>query len=1509
MNELVQKYLEMIIFKNIQEENLLFHESICYCIDTLIQSHFNLISSLIPFLFTHLFSIYSLYDPNQCSISIPHSIVFNTCTSILSSILNQLKASNHFHTIFQILSEHIHGYLSCHMNSVRKTIYNHIIPFFFNQQYYVYIPTYLVIQNDFIHTIFTLYESNDIEIKQNALELLSILLDHSLDLYKQQSIQELIRNAIIHKDTVIAKYAFQCLKQILNLYFIHFNDYIIDTSIKDIQPYKKYYQQQWNLFISIYETLEEFASHLIKSVWNTVKYLQYITPLKDIQDISTVINQQTFFILNSEWIEILYKKGFLSRNPQISLLVLQDLLSLNLKTSIFIPSTSFMLYTFIPFLSNAAFYRGNDFGLGYEITSFFLHYIDCLPKDKQPEFIQQLFVQIITVINTPLALRFLFAIFIPSFYPSSLSIDMNMMKFEGNNEINNRIQSWNNNNHLINNNLVNHNKSNSSYINNITNNSNNRICSLEIPAIHIFDLHTLLTIPTFFSNTLFKSLSTSGHQDIYKGLLLTILKYTHSINTNELIDYIRVLNGFPMSLLSEYKTELIDWMNKILPPSDSLHTLLYNEFYNYIHTENSIEQLSKYLILLLILYPSYYQDFINEFIIKSLHSIFSSSSSSSSSSSNTTITTTTMNNNNKNISPFLINVLYLYATLLSFSNQMNLTIDSMNVNLYNISYSLYSYFIEHFESFINTDISQQFMTIFELFNTFNHDYIYISKDLIYKLLTRVWNILSNPIDGTKIHIPNLFHSLYLCIYNLSLSPIEDKTIQSIIQSIFTFVIHEQDLFKRNIIKNIPNGWNNNQYINSIQTDRWKIIDIILSSSFSIQDHLSIELSYIQSLYDLFMNSYDTLGIEYTLSLLNVLYHVIPLLILNNNQLNLDLSVFFTALEHVYKCMTPSYINISKYISIILQPELFKVIPNQSFLSLIHVLYAHATTGSYKECYTFTIYLIHCLHIHPEIAIYYIDILSELLLYTEVDETAHKIIIDAEECIRMVLLMWIDSLDYIDIQSNQQVYLFIKELILLLLKMNLKDEWNSRFVKDGELNYKKIKCWQALCLLSKYIDINMMSDINIYIWKCIDLQNLLDVRKYVEMFTYIIVSKFPEETISKYILPRLSEVNLANQILTSYILVCGCVIIRRKLLYNDKIMNNSFENDPIYKYIEPLCISIYPYITSTEGLLRTTAQYILYMLLDTILFQEYHAKKSIPEPCSINDKDIYLYSIYYILRQNKRLISMRDRCHKWFIDMEDIHIYNYKDILSYINILNKEGLVEVYMEQIKKEIDELYLEWYEEDKGERKINKIEQHIDIYQENTNEDMLSTFQKKILPWETHEKHGENAKQELIVIASYVDKVPNLGGLARTCEIYQASKLIINDKKIMNDPIFINTSVTANQWVDIEEVKQNDVYNYIIELKKNGYTIVALEQTISSISLESYHFPPRVALVLGREKEGVPQEILKVVDDCVEIPQLGIIRSLNVHVSASILIWEYISLQFIILFYISILYYSIII
>lgn len=187
---------------------------------------------------------------------------------------------------------------------------------------------------------------------------------------------------------------------------------------------------------------------------------------------------------------------------------------------------------------------------------------------------------------------------------------------------------------------------------------------------------------------------------------------------------------------------------------------------------------------------------------------------------------------------------------------------------------------------------------------------------------------------------------------------------------------------------------------------------------------------------------------------------------------------------------------------------------------------------------------------------------------------------------------------------------------------------------------------------------------------------------------------------------------------------------------------------------------------------------------------------------------------------------------------------------------------------------------------------------------------FQKKLSPSETlydrlfeeetlkvRSLLEENAqkktnRQSLIVFASLVSKTPNIAGLSRTCEIFQASKLVLSDLKVLKDKHFKTISVSAENWIPFEECSRNDeegMVSYLTNLKDLGYSLIALEQTSNSHSLETFTFPEKCVIVLGTEKEGIPARILGIMDFCVEIPQLGIIRSLNVHVSASLCIWEY--------------------
>jgi tRNA G18 (ribose-2'-O)-methylase SpoU len=179
----------------------------------------------------------------------------------------------------------------------------------------------------------------------------------------------------------------------------------------------------------------------------------------------------------------------------------------------------------------------------------------------------------------------------------------------------------------------------------------------------------------------------------------------------------------------------------------------------------------------------------------------------------------------------------------------------------------------------------------------------------------------------------------------------------------------------------------------------------------------------------------------------------------------------------------------------------------------------------------------------------------------------------------------------------------------------------------------------------------------------------------------------------------------------------------------------------------------------------------------------------------------------------------------------------------------------------------------------------------------------QKKITPWnvtgplledqdsfeQLRQRPLERRVGDLVVVASLIDRAPNLGGLCRTCEIFGASRLVLGSKNVVAEKDFKSVSVSSEKWVDIEEVMLKDLEMYLSSMKREGFTIVGVEQTAQSKKLVDFQFPRSTVLVLGNEKSGIPVEVIQLLDECVEIRQHGIIRSLNVHVSGALLIWEY--------------------
>ncbi len=100
--------------------------------------------------------------------------------------------------------------------------------------------------------------------------------------------------------------------------------------------------------------------------------------------------------------------------------------------------------------------------------------------------------------------------------------------------------------------------------------------------------------------------------------------------------------------------------------------------------------------------------------------------------------------------------------------------------------------------------------------------------------------------------------------------------------------------------------------------------------------------------------------------------------------------------------------------------------------------------------------------------------------------------------------------------------------------------------------------------------------------------------------------------------------------------------------------------------------------------------------------------------------------------------------------------------------------------------------------------------------------------------------------------------------------------------------TALGATESVDWEYVE--DTLLLIDNLKENGVVVASIEQAEGRVMLQDFNVEPtkKYAIIFGNEVKGVQQEVVSASNYCIEIPQLGTKHSLNISVSAGVVIWD---------------------
>jgi len=147
---------------------------------------------------------------------------------------------------------------------------------------------------------------------------------------------------------------------------------------------------------------------------------------------------------------------------------------------------------------------------------------------------------------------------------------------------------------------------------------------------------------------------------------------------------------------------------------------------------------------------------------------------------------------------------------------------------------------------------------------------------------------------------------------------------------------------------------------------------------------------------------------------------------------------------------------------------------------------------------------------------------------------------------------------------------------------------------------------------------------------------------------------------------------------------------------------------------------------------------------------------------------------------------------------------------------------------------------------------------------------------------------KTPITIILDNVRSALNVGSVFRTSDAFLINKIILcgitaipPNKEIRKAALGSTESVA---W----EYAENTI-DIIENLKKEGFYIIAIEQTADSNSLDEFHLPNQpLAIVLGHEVNGVSQEAIDKCNEVIEIPQFGTKHSLNISVATGIVVWE---------------------
>lgn len=152
------------------------------------------------------------------------------------------------------------------------------------------------------------------------------------------------------------------------------------------------------------------------------------------------------------------------------------------------------------------------------------------------------------------------------------------------------------------------------------------------------------------------------------------------------------------------------------------------------------------------------------------------------------------------------------------------------------------------------------------------------------------------------------------------------------------------------------------------------------------------------------------------------------------------------------------------------------------------------------------------------------------------------------------------------------------------------------------------------------------------------------------------------------------------------------------------------------------------------------------------------------------------------------------------------------------------------------------------------------------------------------------EKEKLNISLILDDIRSMANVGSIFRTSDCFRVEKIFLCG--ITSTPPHREIEKTALGATESVTWEYHENAEFLVnKLKKEDYVILSLEQVSESTSLIDFEplIQKKYALILGNEVFGVNENLIKLSDSVIEIPQFGTKHSFNVSVSAGIFLWDY--------------------